>query len=241
VSQCYLASHIYFACDGEAVIFLDLHSDNYKMLAGAKAQEFKAMLSITTDFLLELSLPADQDLPAKGAFRRDLLSELQQNRLLTDKKEEAAGCRANIALPVEDLIDTQKARDLHIGLRDLWRFTSSCIAAAWRLRFASIHAIVGSLRRRKRFSTPHQQPDLAQVRLLLEFYRRLRPLFPHNFLCLFDSLALIEFLSRYHFYPDMIFAIKLDPWAAHCWVQYGTVALNQNIEEASCYVPIMAV
>jgi hypothetical protein len=69
----------------------------------------------------------------------------------------------------------------------------------------------------------------------------LRAFFPVKFLCLFDSLALIEFLSCYGLFPAWTFAVRIEPWAAHCWVQQGDYLFNEEIEEAEDYMPIMSV
>jgi hypothetical protein len=87
----------------------------------------------------------------------------------------------------------------------------------------------------------HNTATLAEIRGVVLLYNKLRPLFPRNYLCLFDSISLLKFLSLYDYHPDIIFAVKLDPWNAHCWLQYGTVTLNESLAEACTYLPIMSV
>ena len=36
-------------------------------------------------------------------------------------------------------------------------------------------------------------------------------------------------------------SVRLEPFAAHCWVQYQHYALNEEVEEAANYTPIMAI
>jgi hypothetical protein len=76
---------------------------------------------------------------------------------------------------------------------------------------------------------------------LVRSFQVLRPIFPRRYLCLFDSLALVNFLAGYGIHPDWIFAVREDPFTAHCWVQQGGVVLNDEVEHISLYTPIMDV
>jgi hypothetical protein len=69
----------------------------------------------------------------------------------------------------------------------------------------------------------------------------LRLFYPRPYLCLFDSLALIHFLARFGLYPDWVFGVQADPFEAHCWVQAGSVVLNDTVERVSAFTPIMYV
>jgi hypothetical protein len=59
--------------------------------------------------------------------------------------------------------------------------------------------------------------------------------------CLYDSLALLEFLARYRIYPDWVFGVQTRPFAAHCWVQQGDIVFNDTVEHVTGYSPIMIV
>ncbi len=72
-------------------------------------------------------------------------------------------------------------------------------------------------------------------------FLKYRPLFPRDYLCLFDSLALVRFLSGYDLYPDWVFGVQEDPFRAHCWVQAGEVVLNDHLDNVAVYTPIMTV
>jgi hypothetical protein len=68
--------------------------------------------------------------------------------------------------------------------------------------------------------------------------RRLLPTPPN---CLADSLALSRFLSRRNVASVMVFGVKLDPFAAHCWLQQDDVILNDAADAVATFTPIMAV
>ena len=83
--------------------------------------------------------------------------------------------------------------------------------------------------------------DLHRASLLVHDFLSLRPLFPRKYLCLFDSLALLEFLSKYGLHPSWVFGVQPDPFEAHCWLQHQDTILNDTVEVVSTYTPIMAV
>jgi hypothetical protein len=83
--------------------------------------------------------------------------------------------------------------------------------------------------------------DWARARECAQIFKTLRPWYPRDFLCLFDSLALLEFLAAEEIFADWVFGVRAEPFEAHCWVQREQVALNDSIERVSTFVPIMRV
>ena len=84
--------------------------------------------------------------------------------------------------------------------------------------------------------------DVDRARRLVEAFARYRVfLFSSRNECLFDSLALIEFLARYDIYPDWVFGVQTRPFAAHCWVQHGDIVFNDTVEYVGGFTPIMVV
>jgi hypothetical protein len=82
---------------------------------------------------------------------------------------------------------------------------------------------------------------LGRARTLTRCFQLTRPWYPRDYLCLFDSLALTLFLRRYNIRTHWIFGVREDPFAAHCWVQFAGVVLNEHLDRAHLYTPIMAV
>jgi hypothetical protein len=54
-------------------------------------------------------------------------------------------------------------------------------------------------------------------------------------------LALIEFLARRRLYPLWVFGVQAQPFGAHCWVQSNGHLLNEGMEYARQFTPIMSV
>ena len=83
--------------------------------------------------------------------------------------------------------------------------------------------------------------DIEKARRLVSIFNALRPFYPAGYVCLFDSLAMIEFLARYRLYANWVYGVEIEPFNAHCWVQQSDLLFNDIIEEVQRYTPIMAV
>jgi len=121
-------------------------------------------------------------------------------------------------------------------------FTASAFAKL-ALRTWPFERVIQRVKRRKELEGPSASPlDAERARKLVEAFARYRVfLFSSKDECLYDSLALLEFLARYGIYPDWVFGVQTRPFAAHCWVQHGDIVFNDTVEHVSGYTPIMVV
>jgi Transglutaminase-like superfamily len=121
-------------------------------------------------------------------------------------------------------------------------FFLSSARASRQLRDQRFESIVASVQARRRGDRDSGRAfDLERARSLASVFDRLRLFYSQPYLCLFDSLALIHFLARFGLYPDWVFGVQADPFEAHCWVQAGSVVLNDTVERVSAFTPIMCV
>ena len=223
MSRYFLPHHVHFCSRGDAFVFLDLKRDDYTLIDGEAAIALRSLTSSRTE-------------------EHAALSELIEEGLLTtDARAGRAIVATDIDLAVESMLDPDETPTAHISLSHIVHFTAACLIAAARLRWQHIQHIVESVERRK-FRHAHLEQDTgARAQELTGIFQRLRYFFPFDYLCLYDSLALIEFLARYRIFPTWVFGIRLEPWTAHCWVQDGRLAFNEGVEEAAGYTPIMAI
>ena len=103
--------------------------------------------------------------------------------------------------------------------------------------------VIRRVKRRKDLLGPRARSlDAERARKLVEAFARYRVfLFSSKDECLYDSLALLEFLAHYGIYPDWVFGVQTRPFAAHCWVQHGDIVFNDTVEHVRGYTPIMVV
>jgi len=224
-----LRKDVHFCCRGDAFVFLDLLHDDYLLLNGVDAASFRQIVNE----------PAVR--PTSQALTNGPAGMLDQGLLTTDAScgKEIAVTRVVIA--VDELLDPDRSERPALSMQHLWRFLYACTRASLQLRFVQLIRVVRSIEKRKKRRSNGSPVDLAQVRTLCALFDRFRMIFPTNYLCLYDSLALIEFLAQYRIFPTWVFGVTLEPWGAHCWVQHDGYLLNESAEVASKYSPVMAV
>lgn len=106
----------------------------------------------------------------------------------------------------------------------------------WRARRSlrrGLEYAVDEVRRRK---APDQATDPGACLARFRAGRRLIPVASN---CLTDSLALAAFLARRNVRADLVFGVKLDPFAAHCWLQTDDVILNDAADIVTSFTPIL--
>jgi hypothetical protein len=121
-----------------------------------------------------------------------------------------------------------------------YNFVKASIDAFASLRWKPLERTVGEVRQRKA-RRENARSRASDDTNLVEIFDHLRPYFPRDYLCLFDSLALVNFLARYGRFPQWVFGVRSDPFSAHCWVQQDSCVLNDSMEHVQTYVPIMSV
>lgn len=221
-----LPVHVHCCQRGDAFVFLDLERDDYTLIPGDAAAALKTLASQPAQ-LSETQAHALRELVAAGL----LTTQAGQGRPFVVTPNSIA---------LESLLEREQGDEIGISAVHLWNFVAACTVAATSLKTRSIASTVAKVARRKARRNA-RDVDMERARRLTALFLRLRALFPFNYLCLFDSLALIEFLARYDIYPNWVFGVRLEPWAAHCWVQQGAIALNEEIERAAHYTQIMAI
>ena len=72
-------------------------------------------------------------------------------------------------------------------------------------------------------------------------FARLRALATSHDQCLPRSLAVAEQLFTAGVRADLILAVKLQPFAAHAWVQWGDIVVNDRVDAVRDFTPILVV
>lgn len=223
----YLPEHVHFCCRGESTVLLNLREDDYILLDGTAQRAFRE--------LLRNDLSENEKSELRGP-----LSELLDAGLLTLQPAHGrAICPTHVDKARQQIIDPDFPPAVRVLPTHVARFLRSCSAAAVRLRWQRLEHTVQLVKRRKERDKPGSF-NIDEARYLTAVFRRLRCFFPRNYVCLYDSLALVEFLALHGVFPTWVFGVRLDPWAAHCWVQEQDLVLNDDPEEVAAYTPVMA-
>jgi hypothetical protein len=220
-------------------IILDIHNDQYYCVP---AQQFASLAPLIHGWLPsadETSRAVDRY--ADGA--NVLAAQLAAKGVLTEDPalaRDAWQCPFVAPTSILEVAGTTSA-PAFVGSQ-VSTFLYSCAAADYQLRRKPFESIVRAIEARRLYRPRHGLVlDLHALKGLVATFNRLRLWYPRPYLCLFDSLALLEFLARRDFYPRWIFGVTADPFLAHCWLQDESLVLNDALSRVSGYTPIMSV
>jgi hypothetical protein len=120
-------------------------------------------------------------------------------------------------------------------------------APTWRHWRAVIAAGLANGRDQRRRFADRLPP--AQARMIedagqgllgdLDAFRRLSPWLPFDGVCLYRSGLLRRYLLALGHRAHWVFGVRTWPFAAHCWLQVGDLALDDEAERLVAYHPIM--
>lgn len=231
----FLAKYMYMCLIDGQIAILDLRRDKYLALDS----DASSLLHPHIGFLT-----SQGGLLPNGREPRlyDALSRLSANGILcsTQSGPSMAATRRPLYRP-EDEIRPQPPYREHVGTHHVLRYISSVLNAKLALRTRSLFRIVLSEQRKiSSRASVRATFDAARVSRLCSVYSQLRVIATGPRQCLFDSLALKLFLAKYGVFPDWIFGVRLNPFAAHCWLQHGDILVNDSLDSVRQFTPIMA-
>jgi len=230
----FLAKHAFVCAVGTDVIVLDLKRDKYFAF---ERDFWEPIVRCIGGWPDQEGAHSDDTAPDGNA-----LAHLMESGLLTDNGQEGKDATpAAVAMASSSLIEDFRIQPPAVRAGHVFVFVGAILAAMLRLRFQPIERVVARISDR-RSPQQAQQADIATIRDLTEIFRRLRPLlFSSRDHCLFESLALLNFLSHYGIQPTWVFGVTAAPFSAHCWLQSGQVACNDPLDQIRRYTPIMVV
>lgn len=222
-----LARHVHACLTNKHLVFMDLRSDRYCCLAQADTEAVLPLL--------------DGSMPAAGIASRtaELLRQLVDSQLLTTAADGKSLASPHINSPEQDLaVEAPHG----INASHHMRFFLATTTTSVRLRWGSLDRTIerAASRKSQRTAEVDSRPLSCWARSI-NVFRALRPLYPKRNVCLFDSLALLDYLAYDGFFPTLVFAVRLHPWSAHCWLQEGSCVLNDTVDHVRDYTPILAI
>jgi hypothetical protein len=232
-----LAQDVYACLADHRLVFSDLRADKYQCLNQANT---RALLHALPGFQARDDTPLMAPSEAELKQAQSIVTALVRNGLLAgygvfDKPV------ASLCIPVAtcSLLSYRPAPAPRGHIGHWASFLHASLIASSKLRLQSFRRTLRGVENRKRRHRNSFSRDFDALSELVLVFHHLRPYYVREYLCRFDSLAMVEFLARYHHYPSWIFGVRSDPFAAHCWVQEGNCVLNDSVETLSSYTPIM--
>ena len=218
----YLQPDVSFCLVSGRVVFLDLSADRYFCLSITAERSFMrsvqgAALDVDEDALLArltASGPLSCDRSHPPANPCPALAELRASML-------------DEPLPRPTLSVTCIA-------------AASLFAAPLRLRTLGLNGAIRQLSRRKRRASLGPVGKDRLLRAITGFIR-LRDIVTENDNCLVRSMAVANGLISAGATPQLIMGVKLQPFAAHAWVQSEDWLINERWDVVRDFTPILIV
>ncbi len=233
----YFTKHVFACAEGDHVILLDLKGDEYFCVP---RERIDAEGALSKGWLAKSLAEASPEIRIEY---ETLLSDLQAQGLVTANPDERNPALVVCAERASSSIGVARDNRGH-ALDWLYvpRFLLAVSTASRCLGSMPLESVVAKVARR-RAARPEMNgaTDLIRCTRLVATFNHLRPFVPRKAVCLFDSLALLEFLARCGQFPNWVFGVQTGPFSAHCWVQAGHTVLNDSVEQVSTYTAIMVV
>jgi hypothetical protein len=233
-----LAEHVFVCLNGEHLVFLDLKKDRYWALEASSTAGLASLVGGWPVRAAEAGATGEAPAPDTSA----IADVLNGRGLLSESTSGKDATPVSAQTPVSELLQEAELAPGSPVYSPL-RFVKAALIAKFVLRIWPFERVIARVRRRKAVEgSKVSAPDLQYARKLVEAFDRYRIyVFSSKNECLYDSLALLEFLAHFGVYPDWVFGVQTRPFNAHCWVQYGGVVFNDTVEHVSGYTPIMVV
>ncbi len=215
-------------------IVLDVASDEYICIGQRAADNLRPWLS----FKRRPTNQAPERPPKEVA---DLGHALVRKGILSENPQDARQSPDEPIVLATEAITTRTSVPCLGMLPYSAAFFLASASASRRLNNGSLNQNILHVRERRGRRRTHMPFDFQKARQLVAIFEGLRLFYPRGYLCMFESLALIEFLAYFQLFPSWVFAVSADPFQAHCWVQEGSVLLNDSIARISSFTPIMQI
>lgn len=208
-----LAPHIHIAFLDDRVVLLDTLADRYRMLGPMAADALRALVQ------------------GQGMVREETVEALVRAQVLT----EGTVAVATVEMPAAEQ-SAQEWPAIEPPPIPVLAVAAETLRVAARLRWQGLHASLEAARR----------ADLASVSMdrrgpvgFAQAFHRSRSRLPFGWICLRDSLVLHAMLARAGFPASLVIGVRLDPFAAHCWVQSEAVLLSDRCDTVAGFTPIL--
>jgi hypothetical protein len=220
-------------------IILDVHSDQYYCIPAQQFDLLGSYIHGWPSVAFEVPPATDRYLETTKEILAQLVTKGVLTERLTSERELSLSPLGGptSSLKTDDVPAAHGSRALLVAT-----FWIACATADLRLRKQTFESIVQCVEARRSERSAQRPPDDPQIlRYLVAAFNGLRLWYPRAYLCLFDSLALLEFLAWHDIYPRWTFGVTADPFQAHCWLQDGPIVLNDVLSRVCGYTPIMSV
>jgi Transglutaminase-like superfamily len=240
VIEYFLSEDVALCAVGHHVVFLDLATQKYIGLDCGKNSALLRDLSIAVKSVKRsFQVGEDSDVETLAALSK-LLARGIISRI--PPIPGAMPIEVAIATPTSSFVSIPRPSLEALPVLAISRLIRSYISIRVRLKLFGLKPLIARIRSRHRAMTPTiTATDLDNAAQVIRCFCRIRPwLYTADQHCLLDSLVLTEYLHLYKYPATLVLAILQMPFAAHAWVQLGDRLVDETVETARMYCPILA-
>lgn len=222
-----LSPHATYCEVSGALVFLDARNDRYLMLDRRQAALFHR-------------LRGEADSESVSALAKRLVS----SGILIQRREQTGTLDPfRWATPNSTISDLETAgfSDAFLSTGTFRMAQAFAVCLAFK-RTTHISSILSAARSWKMNAASKSATIGVSIDAVVYRFNTLSPLFYSSYdACLFRSILLLRYLTLHGVLADLVFGVRLSPFAAHCWIQHRRKVLNDHLESAASFTPILAV
>lgn len=215
-----LAPRVHVAVIESDLVFLNVTADTYLCLPGGTAS-----VSLHEEFD---ALVVDDAGIAASLVDAGLLASRDPNFI--------AAIRTKAPEPTSSLV---KSNTAGLAWRHLPPMTHSLADLLLRYRGRAFCGLLQLMENRE--PGPGRQSPTPELREVVADFHRWVPYAPISGKCLLRSFTLLRLLQRHGFDAQWVFGVATWPFRAHCWLQSGEVALDDDVDRLAAFTPILVV
>lgn len=210
---------LHFCFSGTTPIFLDLETNRYFALPSPVATAFRSLCE-----------DGASGLPASAS------EALRKARLFGVPHGQSRPRQTSVEAP-----DAELLRDRPVGILQTARAALHLLAARRLLRRGSLARLVTTIDQEKRQARMKQDVPSERLRAIVSAHGAMTSCFSAPDMCLPNSAALTRALTANGIPARLVIGVRTPPFAAHCWVQTGTLLLNDRLDVVRIFTPILSV
>lgn len=204
----------------DRTVFLDIERDRYFCLSAEPAEAFHRW-------------------NAREACDEGTLERLVRCGILVPGKSDAVRRPMRVTAPCYDFGQDQ-VQNVKARVPDMLWAAFAQRRARIMLRRKPLRDILAVLRRRRQISVS-AETDMTESRRIGATFSAIARLVRSADQCLPFALAAWELCNRRAINAALVFGVRVDPFAAHCWVQVGDAVIVGDLEQVRMFTPILAV
>jgi hypothetical protein len=236
----WLANHVFVARTRHGAVILNLTRNKYLSVGPAESQALESLVEDWPPRTANSIKPPDL-----AVAEKELIDALMGRGIIRPGTHKTSSIpQFSVRLDGElvaigDEIDALAS----VRIGHIVFFFYALIGSSLALRFRSIASLIENVRTRRAAGICNGHDfDWRRASEFVSIFRRIRPyVFIAGGNCLLHALTLVRFLAHYHQFPHLVLGVKVDPWGAHSWAQYGNFLLDTNPEKVCAFTPILAI